>query len=162
MAIALENANKVRQKTRMYTLNPAIFYALKGFFLWWATNKGNADLQFIPYDGADAEAANGYNPSVDACTVWAIYGKKPRVAEDVFLALLDDATGAEGTTIVTSIGFLATNGTSTTLPQEEIFCFNTTGYVLAAGLNIKAYTTAAGTTDSTAGAAPSGFVIIGQ
>ena len=124
--------------------------------------RGNPELQFVPFDGTDAEGANGYNSGISAaCTVYAVYGKKPRIAEDVFLAVLDDATGAEGTAILTSIGFAAKNSTTTTLPQEEVVLFNTTGYPIAAGVNIKAYTTAAGTTDTTAGAAPDGFFIIG-
>ena len=162
MALALESASKVRAKTRAYNMSPAIFYAIKGFFLWWSSFKGNADLQFVPFAGTDAEAANGYNSGIDAaCTLYAVYGMKPRIAEDVFLAVLDDQTGAEGTTFLVSLGFFAKNGTTTTLPQEEAFWFNTTGIPVAAGVNIKAYTTVSGVTDSTAGAAPNGWFIVG-
>lgn len=162
MALALESAVKVRQKTRMYTQSPLVFYALKGFFLWWASHKGNADLQLVPYAGVDAEGANGYNSGIAAaCHIYAFYGKKTATAEDVYMDILDDASGAEGTAIVAAIGFLGENGTSTTLPQDEAIAIWTNGIPIAAGVNIKAYTTAAGTTDTTAGAAPNGFFIVG-
>jgi hypothetical protein len=162
MALALESAGKVRQKARIYTHNHLIAAQLKGFFTWWAQDKGNADLQLVPFAGLDTEGVNGYNSGIDAaCTLYAVYGKKTRTAEDVFLAILDDATGAEGTTFLMSIGYFGVNGTSTTAPQDEQFVASTTGWPVAAGVNVKAYTTVAGTTDSSAGAAPDGFFIVG-
>lgn len=161
MALALESAGKVRQKVRASTLNPGIYYMVKSFFLDWAANHGNADLQLIPFAGTDIEGVDGYNSGVAAaCTIRAIYGKKTRTAEDVFLAVLDDATGAEGTTFLASIGFFGVNGTSATLPQDEALAVFSNGLPVAAGVAIKAYTTVAGTTDSTAGAAPNGWIII--
>lgn len=165
MALALENALYAKQKVDIalsqQNAHPMVKAQLDALFSHFA-QKGNPDLQFVAYDGTDAEGANGYNSGIAAaCTVYAVYGKKPRIAEDVFLAVLDDASGAEGTAIVTSIGFLAKNGTTTTLPQEEVLLINTTGYPIANGVNIKAYTTAAGTTDTTAGAAPDGFFLVG-
>jgi hypothetical protein len=162
MALALESAGKVRQKARIYTQEPLVAASLKAFFVWWAQNKGNADLQLVPYAGTDAEAANGANAGLAAvCTIYAVYGKKTRTAEDVFLSVLDDAGGAEGTTFLMSLGFFGTNGTSTTLPQDEQVVVSTVGWPVAAGVNVKAYTTVAGTSDTTAGAAPNGFYIVG-
>lgn len=163
MALALENPLFVQQKVAaaLRDANPMIqdqFAALFKFF----NSKGNPQLQFVPFDGTDAEGANGQNAGISAaCTIYAVYGKKPKIAEDVFLSVLDDATGAEGTTFLMSMGFFAKNGTSTTLPAEESAVFNTTGWPVSAGVNIKAYTTVAGTTDTTAGAAPDGFYIVG-
>ena len=162
MALSLESAGKVRQKARIYTREPLIADQLKAFFKWWAANRGNADLQLVPFNGTDTEAANGANFGLAAAgNIYVVYGKKPRIAEDVFLAVLDDASGAEGTTFLMSLGFFAVNGTTATLPQEEQIVVNTTGWPFAAGVNVKAYTTVAGTTDSTAGAAPDGFYIVG-
>lgn len=162
MALALESASKVRQKARIYTQEPLVAGTLKAFFKWWSANKSNADLQLVPFAGVDAEAADGYNSGIAAaCTVYALYGKKTRTAEDVFLAVLDDATGAEGTTFLLSVGFFGVNGTSTTAPQDEQLVVSTTGWPIANGVNVKAYTTVAGTTDTTAGAAPNGFFIVG-
>jgi hypothetical protein len=163
MATALENSLLVKQKVKnaLMDASPVVQAQFEALFKHF-NSIGNPDLQFVPYDGTDAEGANGYNSGINAaCTLYAIYGKKPRVAEDVFLAILDDATGAEGTTFLSSLGFFAKNGTSTTLAQEEVAMVNTTGLPVAAGVNIKAYTTVAGTTDSTAGAAPDGFFLIG-
>lgn len=162
MALALESAGKVRQKAfEVQYDSPGIQYMLKSFFLDWAANHANADLQFVPYAGTDAEGANGQNAGIAAaCTVRAFYGKKTRTAEDVFMAILDDASGAEGTTFLASIGFFGTNGTDTTLPRDEVLAVFSNGLPVAAGVNIKAYTTVAGTTDTTAGAAPNGYYIV--
>lgn len=161
MALTLESAGLVRQKVFHSTMNPAIYYAVRAFFRDWAQNHGNADLQWVPYAGADAEAANGDNFGLAAaCTVRAFYGKKPRIAEDVFMAILDDASGAEGTDFRASIGFFAIDGTDAAKPQDEAFAFWPTGLPITNGVNIKAYTTVSGTTDSTAGAAPDGWYII--
>ena len=163
MATALENSLYVKQKVAnaLKDSNPLIQEQFDAFFRFFVS-KGNPDLQFVPYDGTDAEGANGYNSAIAAaCTIYAVYGKKPRVAEDVFLAVLDDASGAEGTDFRMSLGFFGKNGTSTSLPVEESAVFNTTGWPITNGVNIKAYTTVAGTTDTTAGAAPDGFFIIG-
>ena len=162
MALSLESAGRVRQKVHAENLNPGLFYAMKAFFLDWAANHGNADLQFVPYAGTDAEGANGYNSGIAAaCTLRVFYGKKTRTAEDVFMSVLDDASGAEGTTFLASIGFFGANGTSTTLPQDEqLLLLGQNGIPVAAGVNIKAYTTVAGVTDTTAGAAPNGWFIV--
>jgi hypothetical protein len=167
MATALENGLYVRQKVRNALLaqnaSPMIQAQFDAFFDHMGARQGGCpELQFVPFDGTDAEGANGQNAGIAAaCTIYAVYGKKPRVAEDVFLALLDDASGAEGTTFVMSLGFPAKNGTTATLPQEDQAVFNSTGWPITAGVNVKAYTTVAGTTDTTAGAAPDGFYIIG-
>lgn len=164
MALALESAGKVRQKARIYTQEPLVAATLKGFFAWWAANKSNADLQLVPYAGTDTEAAGGADTGVDAAhTVYAFYGKKTRTAEDVYLYLFDDATNdaGAGTDGRTSLVFLGANGTSTTLPQDEAIAVFTNGIPMVDGLVVKAYTDFDGTTDSTSGAAPNGFVIIG-
>jgi len=156
MALSTESAGKVRQKTRAYTQSPAIFYALKGFFLYWATNKDNADLQFVPYAGTDTEAAGGADTGIDAAhTVYVFYGKKTATAEDVYLYLFDDATNdaGAGTDGRANLVFLGSG--------DEAIAIYPDGIPMTAGLVVKAYTDFDGTTDSTAGAAPNGFVIIG-
>ena len=164
MALALESAGKVRQKARIYTQEPLIAASLKAFFAWWAANKGNADLQLVPFAGTDTEAAGGADTGIDAAhTVYAFYGKKTATAEDLYLVLFDDATNdaGAGTDGRASLVFLGANGTSTTLPRDEGIMLYNNGIPMTAGLVVKAYTDFDGTTDSTAGASANGFVIIG-
>ncbi len=157
MATALESAVKVRQKARLYTQHPAIFFTLKGFFHYWATNKDNADLQLVTYEGTDAEAAGGDDTGIDAAhTVYVFYGKKPAAkTEDVYLYLFDDATNdaGAGTDGRANLVFLGAS--------DEAIAVYPMGLPMTAGLVVKAYTDFDGTTDSTAGEAPNGFVIIG-
>ena len=156
MALALESAGKVRQKVRAATRNPGIFYALRAFFLDWAANHGNADLQFVPFTGLSVEGASGEDMGLDAAhRVYAIYGKKTATAEDVYLYIFDDATNDAGA---------GTDGRANLVFLEastEAFAIYPSGIPMADGLVVKAYTDFDGTTDSTAGAAPNGFVIVG-
>jgi hypothetical protein len=164
MALALESAGRVRQKAYASTRNPFIFRCLQAFFLDWAVNHGNADLQFVPYSGSLVDDAGGEDTGIDAAHhVNVFYGKKPAVAEDVYLYFFDDATDDAGaaTDGRGQLVFLGENGTSTTLPQDEaIAIYANSGVPMTAGLVVKAYTDFDGTTDSTAGASPNGFVII--
>lgn len=163
MAITLEAANKVRQKTRSAGLDPLVYGQLKAFFQYWATHKGNADLQFLPFAGTDADAAGGVVLADAACTVYAVYLRKGTLdqrtagtATDAYIALFDDATddagaGTDGRLTLPSL----------TASESTLYC-SSTGIACATGVVVKAYTDFDGTTDSSAGDAPNGFVIIGQ
>jgi hypothetical protein len=155
MAISLESANKVRQKTRALTLDPYAYYALKSFFLYWNQYKSNADLQFIPFLGTSIDDANGQVLADAACTLYVVYGKKTNTGTDAYLVMFDDATddtgGATDARLV--IPFLIAN-------ETNIWC-SPGGVACAAGVVAKSYTDFDGTTDTSAGDAPNGFVIIG-
>ena len=162
MAISLESANKVRQKSYAIGLDPLVYRQLQAFFQWWSTHKKNADLQFLPFDGTDADAAGGVVLADAACTVYAVYLRKGTLdqrtagtATDAYIWVLDDATDDAGA---------ATDG-RVALPSlvasESSIYLNSSGIVCATGVVVKAYTDIDGTTDSSAGDAPNGFVIIG-
>lgn len=154
MALALESANKVRQKTRMYTLDPSIFYALKGFFLYWSTNQANADLQLVPFSDADVTTAGGFDTGVDAaCQINVVYVNKRSNATAAVLKLYDNITGDSITTEQTLSVLLDQSD------QDAILIYPQ-GFSHATGLVIVAHTTVEGTTDTTAGDAGDGFVII--
>lgn len=156
MATALESSSKVERRVKEWPLGPTAQAAFKAFFKNWAANKGNADLQLVPFLGTSTEAAGGADTGVDAAhRVYAFYGKKTNTAEDVYLYLFDDATNDAGA---------GTDGRANLVFLEastEAFAFYPSGLPMTAGLVVKAYTDFDGTTDSTAGAAPNGFVIIG-
>lgn len=163
MAISLESAGKVRQKTYAANLNTLVFRQFQAFFQFWATNKYNADLQFIPFSSVTIDDAGGQVLADAACTLYAVYGRKGTLdqrtagtATDSYLAIFDDATddagaGTDGRLV---IPFLVASEQSVWLSPE--------GVAMGTGVVAKAYTDFDGTTDSSAGDAPNGFVIIGQ
>lgn len=162
MAISLESAGKVRQKAYALGLNPLVYRQLQAFFQFWSTHKANADLQFIPFDSADIDDAGGKVLADAACTLYVVYGRKGTLdqrtagtATDSYLVMFDDATddagaGTDGRIV---IPFLVASESKVYLDPD--------GVIMATGVVAKAYTDFDGTTDSSAGDAPNGFVIIG-
>src|SRR3990167_3897112 len=151
MAISIESANLVRQKTRMYTKNPLIFYTLKAFFLYHSTNKSNADLQLILLDDADLTGTDGVVSADAACVLYVAYLKKRATATDSYLKLYDDATD-DSTAANERI----------TLPileaSEDHIAVFPSGVTFATGIVATSHTTSNGTTDSTAGDSGDGFL----
>ncbi len=155
MALVLESAGRVRQKTRALTLEPSVFLALKGFFHYWATNKGNADLQLIPISDTDITGTDGVIAMSEPCTVYVAYIKKGSTATDAYFKLFDDVTDDSVTTDARlSVGLLEAN-------EEHFFMFPK-GLTMATGIVATSHTNSAGSTDSTAGDAGNGFLIVGQ
>ncbi len=154
MAVSLESAGRVRQKTRAITLDPSVFLSLKSFFHYWATNKGNADLQFVPIADADMTGTDGVI-AVDApCVVYVAYIKKGATATDSYFKLFDDITDDTTTTDARLIvGLLEAN-------EEHLMLFPK-GLTMATGIVATSHTNAAGSTDSTTGDSGDGFLIIG-
>lgn len=163
MAISLEAAGKVRQKTRLNDLDPLAYYTLKGFFLDWASRKANADLQFIPFTGTTIDDAGGQVLADAPCTLYVVFARKGTMdhrtagtATDSYLSIFDDATDDAGA---------GTDG-RLTLPvmavSESVVFASCQGIVMGTGVVAKAYTDFDGVVDSSAGDAPNGFVIIGQ
>jgi hypothetical protein len=162
MAISLEDANKVRQKTYGLGLDPLVYAQLKAFFQYWATHKGNASLQYIPFTSTTIDDAGGQVLADAACTLYFVYGRKGTLdqrtagtATDAYLVMFDDATddagaGTDGRLVLPFLN-----------ASDSITWSNAVGIPMAAGVVAKAYTDFDGTTDSTAGDAPNGFVIIG-
>lgn len=162
MAISLESANKVRQKafaavtvstgTSAGSGDPIALYALKSFFLNWAANKGNADLQFVPFSEADADDADGTGLVDAACRVYFVYTRKENSATDNWTKLYNETT----VDTTTTAAFLA-------LPQLEAnadsFYVSSPGVPFSTGVVVTQHTELIGTTDGSNGA--SGFIIIG-
>lgn len=161
-AFALEAATKVRQKTYALGLDPLVYAQLKAFFQYWATHKGNADLQFLPFTSTAIDDAGGEVLATGVGTLYAIYARKGTMdqrtagtATDAYVCVFDDATDDAGA---------GTDG-RLTLPSlvasESTFYCSTAGIPLAAGLVVKSYTDFDGVVDSSAGDAPNGFCIVG-
>lgn len=153
MALALEAATKVRQKTREFTRDPMVFHTLKAFFLRHA-QKGNADLELVYLDDADVTGTDGVVAADAAAVVYVVFLRKRGTATDAYFKLFDDATN-DGT---------AGDGRFV-LPlleasEDNIMVF-ADGLDMADGIVATSHTTYSGTTDSTAGDAGDGFLIIG-
>lgn len=153
MALSLESANRVRQKAREWTRDPLIHSALQAFF-HRHSQKGNADLQLIELDDADLTGTDGVVSADAACVVYVLFVRKRGTATDAYVKLFDDATD-DGT---------AGDG-RVVLPlleaSEDNILFFADGLDMAAGVVSTSHTTYSGTTDSTAGDAGDGFLIIG-
>lgn len=154
MALTLESAGKVRQKTRAITRNPAVFYSLKAFFLYWATNKNNADLQILPFSAADIVQATGVSPIGGVTsTVYVLYAKNAGAGDgtDSFISL-HNATDNASAPLVTAV-----------IQDDDdiIYHLYPEGIVFATDLTISGATAAGGATESAEANAADGFVIVG-
>lgn len=116
---------------------------------------GNPNLQFVPITGADIEAASGKIVADAATKVYGIYFKKTDTATAAYVSILDDASDDTGiaTDVRAVLPFLEA--------EHEVFAIDAKGIAMAAGVVAKAYTDWDGTTNSTAGDAPNGFIILG-
>jgi len=139
----------------MYKLNPLVFGALKAFFHYWATNKGNADLQLIPFDTTLICTDTGYSPvGAVTSTVYFVYAKNPGAGDgtDSYIRLYNETSNTTNTNAFIT-GLIS--------DDNDIFMFvSPTGVVYGTDLTISADTGTDGT-ESTATNAADGFVIVG-
>lgn len=136
--------------------SPYSFYAIKSFFLHWAANKGNLDLQFIPYTDAQQTTANGYQPlAAGAATVyvWYMIAHRTTGTTAAFQELVDDADDNTSTTVITAQRINAAG-------QEAIFVWPN-GFPFATEITITSVTAIGGGTSSTATHGTDGFLIVG-
>lgn len=161
MALSLENPNLVRQKVYAAlsgTNNPSaqnrLFWsAAREFFRNWVSEGANANLQFIPYSEADADAAGGTVLADAACKVYVFYVNKTGSATtENTTKLFDDAT--DDTTTTDQV-----LGLTTAAAGQEAITVYPTGFSMAAGVVVTQHTTPEGTTDGSDGG--DGFIVIG-
>jgi hypothetical protein len=158
MALSLEDGNKVWQRVKiaLADANPATQMAFAGLKTWLAQQKGNPQLQFVPFLSTSVDDAGGHDLGIDAaCRVYAFWGKKAATATDVYLYIFDDATNdaGAGTDGRANLVFLEAS--------KEAFAIYPSGIPIVDGVVVKAYTDFDGTTDSTDTDCPNGFVILG-
>lgn len=170
--LTLESAGRVRQKAynAVYSqgtkaaldgvvrapASPYHFYALKAFFLHWAANKGNLDLQYIPYTSEQiATGTTGLDTDIGPNTIYVWFGKARRTTATTksFIDLHDaDTDGATTTTIATQM-INATGQTWMTVWPD--------GIVIADDLAIASADAVGGSTETTVALGADGFVIVG-
>lgn len=154
MALTTESAGRVRQKVREAVKSPAIYGALKNLFLYLSIYKKGVDLAFLPFTGTSADDATGQVLVDAACTLYAVYSQKTATATDAYLVIFDDATddagaGTDGRVVLPHL-----------VASDEAFAIFPQGLAMAAGVVAKSYTDFDGVTDTSAGDAPNGFVIV--
>lgn len=154
MALTLESANKVRQKTNMITLPPSVFYQLKAFFLDWAMNHGNADLQYIPFSTTDITTNTGYSPIGGVTSTFHfLYAKNPGAGDgtNAYIRLYNDTTNTTNTLAYVT-GLIS--------DDNDYFTFSSpNGIVFGTDLTISS-DTGTDATESAAANAAIGFVIV--
>ena len=128
--------------------------AAREFFNQWVT-AGNANLQIVPFSDTDITTAGGFDTGVDAaCQVYLFYVNKRANATAAVVKLYDNITGDSITTEQTLSMLLDES-------NQETMQIYPTGFSHATGLIVVALTTVEGSTDTTAGDAGDGFVVIG-
>lgn len=159
MAVSLQDANLVWQKVKIALTgaNPAAQAAFAGLKMWLAQQKGNPQLQFIPFGDADLVQATGYTPVAAACTVYGVWFKKngtgTGTGTDSWLTLANDTSNVTDATKFVAL--------MTSLAGQEVFATYPAGLAFGTDLTISGETSAQDGTESTSGDSGSGFVIIG-
>jgi len=171
MALSTEAAGHVRQKaynavygtgtgTSTDSVSPYHFYAIKAFFLHMAANKGNPDLQFVPYSAEQATTAgSGASLVGSACTLYVWFAKARRTSgTTAAYESLWDGTAGGGDSDVTG-DVVATQLINAT--GQQFLLVHPNGFPLVNDLSVASFTTIGGTTESSAANSTDGFVIVG-
>lgn len=149
MALTTIAANLVRQSVKSYTRDPGMHLQLDALFRYLSEHKGNPDLYFEAYSDLTADTVI----SDAACRVYFVYGRKQNTATDAYLMVSDHATAQDTTTGLTLALVEANDDGVIVYPEGQAF---------ATGCVITSSTDADGTTDTTTGDGPDGFVIVGD
>lgn len=151
MALTLERATFVRQRTLADTRKPKIQAVLKAFWSYWDQHKRDPDLQFVPFvtlgSAADVVIADA------ACKVYLIYIASPTGATNAtFVKATDSATTGSDTAseIVQKVG-------ATSIEMLTYF----DGLAMGSGFVLEAHTTADGGTGTSAADRANGWVVLG-
>lgn len=172
MALTTESAGRVRQKavnavygtgtgTSSDSVSPYHYYAVKSLFLHLAANKGNPDLQFVPYAAEDAvTSTDGITLCTATCTLYAWFGKARRTSGTTAAyewLYQGNAGGGNSDPTGDEISVQLIN-----LTGQQFLNVHPNGFIVSsAGLSVVSTTAIDGTTESTAANSHDGFVIIG-
>lgn len=151
MALTLENANLVKQRTRWETRKPGASMSLKA--LWrHLENIGIPDLQFVTLAYAHPDQVIADVP----CRLYALYLKKPAASVvAAWVKISDHATvaAASGDIVIPLIAAVGAG--------KEFAMVFPDGLPLAVGATTASHTAIDGNTDSAAADSCAGFAIVG-
>ena len=154
MAIALVDSNLAWQRVKIALLNanPAAQGAFAGLKAYLAQQKGNAQLQFIPFTEVQADDADGTGLMDVACRVIAMYVKKENSATDNWVKLYNETTSdATDSAAAIALPLLEAN--------ESAFVIYPNGVPFSTGVVVTQHTTQVGSSDGSNGG--DGFILIG-
>lgn len=148
MAISTERQLFVKQKAGTFGVDPSTSLVLKALFRYWAEHKQAIDMEYVPFADltADTVIADA------ACKALVYYAKKQNTATDAFFKAVDHATTAAGTTFALCAELNVGNDVFIGAYPE--------GLAMASGITLVSSTTDTGSTDTSSGDGPDGFVII--
>jgi hypothetical protein len=150
MALSLESAVRVKQRTLAETRKPKIQALLKAFWSYHDQHKRDPDLQFVAFaalETTDVVIADA------ACKVYLIYIEKPSAsATAAFFKGTDHATTGSSTA-AELVQKVASNNVELLLYPD--------GFAMANGFTILSETTADGSSGSSAADRPNGWVVVG-
>lgn len=165
MALTTESAGRVRQKaynflqqstgTSTASVSPYCLYAIKSLFLHLAGNKGNPDLQYVPYTAEQAIVAAGTSLVGGACTLYAWFAKGRRTSGTTasWQTILDAAANSTDASVIASMRFKLTG--------DQFVQIYPNGIALATDALIAAVTISSGSVESSTADASDGFIIVG-
>lgn len=161
MALSLEDGNLVWQKVRkaLANANPAIQGQFKALKEYLAQQKGNPNLQFIPFNEAVLVQATGYSPIGGVTsTVYGVYFIKNGTSgagtgTDSWLTLANDTSNVTDATKFVAL--------MTSVANQQVSAIYPNGLVFGTDLTISGETSAQDGTESTANDSGNGFVIVG-
>ena len=171
MALSLESAGRVRQKaynavyasgtgTSSNSVSPYHYYGIKALFLHIAANKGNIDLQFVPFTAEQtvANASLGFAPDLDAFALYCLFGKARRTSGTTasHISLYNATVGADTDADTGALTIEVVNATG----QQFLFVWPN-GKNFSTDITIQAATAAQGGTESSAADSIDGFLIVG-
>jgi uncharacterized protein (DUF697 family) len=162
MALALESAPQIWQRVDQFlanqNANPALVGQFKALRAYLVQQKGNPQLQFIPFGDALLVTSTGYSPIGVASTLYGVFFAKVGAngvgtATDSWLTIANDASNTtDATKFVALMTSVAGQQVSATYPN---------GLIFGTDLTLTGETSAQDGTESTAGDSGMGFVIIG-
>lgn len=157
-ALANVGANSVWQTVKLLELNQGsnevIERILRDLKVFLATQGKNPKLQVLEFSDAQVTTAGGVQLGTGTPKVYAVYVKKGATATKSYIKINDDAT--DDTTAANQRIVLPLLAAS-----DEALYIDPNPTAFANGIVVGADTTVNGTTDSTAGDAGTGFVIVG-
>lgn len=161
MALSLEAGSNVRRKVAQFLAStntsgkgasPAAVGAFTALLDYIAQNKGNPNLQFVPFEEAQADDADGTGLLDSASTVYGFYVKKLGSGTDNTVKAFESAT-VDTTSTQQSLSI------PLDVADQEAFLIYPNGWAQATGLTITQHTTIEGSTDGSDGG--DGFFIVG-
>lgn len=161
MALSLENGQNVWRKVEQALQNagathtgatPAAVAAFRGLKDYLVSNKGNPNLQFVPFSEAQADDADGTGLLDAASTIYGFYVKKLSSGTDNTVKAFESAT-VDTTSTAQSLSI------PLDVTDQEAFLIYPNGWAQATGLTITQHTTIEGSTDGSDGG--DGFFVVG-